>query len=164
MNIERMQKVEEEPREIYLRQATNEDLDFLYTASTEGMRPIHERLNPGEVRDEDEVRVKYKEKFDPEKIQVIQFGGKDAGRLRVVRSAESIYVGGIQLLPEFQGKGIGTKIFNDLIQESERSDLPIVLEVHEVNEEAKKFYDNLGFIEGEKKENQVVLTYTPKGQ
>ncbi len=162
MNPESGRGIENKPEEVSLRQAKSEDLDFLYTASIEGMRPVHERLNPGEVQDEDAARAKYESGFDPEKIQVIQFNGQDAGRLRVVRSPESIYVGGIQLLPEFQGKGIGTKIFTDLKQESDISGVPIVLEVHDVNEEARRFYASLGFAEGDKIPNKTILTYNPK--
>jgi len=155
--------IEKKPAGVSLRQATNEDLDFLYAVSTEAMRSVREKITPEQTRSGDEVRAEYRNKFDPEKIQVIQFDGKDVGRLRVVRTPESIYVGGIQLLPEFQGRGIGTKLFTDLIRESESTKRLITLEVHEVNEQAKHFYVGLGFAEGERKEGQVVLTYTPKG-
>ncbi len=147
-----------------LRTATPGDLEFLFNVSTEAMHPVVEQLHPGEVFDREQELGKYKEKFVPEEIQVIQHEGKDVGRLRVVRSPESIYVGGIQILPEFQGKGIGGAIFADLIEESEASRLPITLEVHDVNAKALAFYKNLGFVESGRQEEakKAVLSYLPR--
>ncbi len=144
-----------------LRMAKQSDLDFLFNVSTEAMRPVHEALHPSEVFDRDAEFEKYKAKFEPEKIQIIQFEGEDVGRLRVVWSTDSIYVGGIQLLPAFQGKGIGGAVMSDLIEESEASGVPIALEVHDINTRAMSFYTNLGFVETGKQENKTVLRYTP---
>ena len=144
-----------------LRRATAEDLPFLFNVSTEAMKPVVAALNPErEFNREDELE-KYKAKFNPNEIELIQYEGQDVGRLRVVRSSESIYVGGIQILPEFQGKGIGTALFTDLMSEAKQSQKPIVLEVHDVNEDAVSFYRKLGFKEGEKVGNQTVMRYQP---
>lgn len=144
-----------------LRNATEADLPFLFKVSTEAMKPVHEALHPGEEFNEEQEFEKYKNKFDSNKIQIIQYQGKDAGRLRVERSPESIYVGGIQILPEFQNKGIGTAVFTELIEESKQSGVPIVLEVHEVNKNAINFYKKLGFKETGQKRNKVVMKFIP---
>lgn len=144
-----------------LRQATPEDLDFLFKVSTEAMKPVAEMSEALEEKSTQERLAEYKEKFVPEEIEVIQHYGEDVGRLRVVRSADSIYIGGIQILPEFQNKGIGTALFTELIEESKRSNLPIVLEVHDVNTRAISFYKKLGFEEGEKVKDQTVMRYLP---
>ena len=155
---------EKKPQGISLRESTKDDLDFLYNVSTEAMRFVREKSSPEKIRDKAEERAEYEKTFSGKKVEIVQFNGQDVGRLRVMRSLESIYIGGIQILPEFQSKGIGTEIFKDLIEESERTKLPIVLEVHNVNEVAKKFYLNLGFIEGEKVGDQMVLRYFPKSE
>jgi ribosomal protein S18 acetylase RimI-like enzyme len=144
-----------------LRQATHEDLEFLFKVSTLAMRPTVLAINPDREFNEQEEKEKYKEKFVPNEIDIIQFEGQDVGRLRVVRSADSIYVGGIQILPEFQGKGIGTAIFKELIRESEQLNVPITLEVHDVNQDAIRFYEKLGFKSKSKEGNQTGMTYTP---
>jgi ribosomal protein S18 acetylase RimI-like enzyme len=146
---------------VSLRKATDEDLNLLFKISSTAMRPVVETLNPGKVFNETEEFEKFKAKFDPSKLDVIQYEGKDVGRLRIVRSPESIYIGGIQILPEYQGKGIGTALLADLIKEAEGSGLPILLEVHDVNEKAIAFYKGLGFKEGEKIGNQTVMRYLP---
>ncbi|MDB5265652.1 MAG: N-acetyltransferase [Parcubacteria group bacterium] len=125
------------------------------------MKPVAEMSEALEEKSTQERLAEYKEKFVPEEIEVIQHYGEDVGRLRVVRSADSIYIGGIQILPEFQNKGIGTALFTELIEESKRSNLPIVLEVHDVNTRAISFYKKLGFEEGEKVKDQTVMRYLP---
>ncbi|MDB4992317.1 MAG: uncharacterized protein JWL75_562 [Parcubacteria group bacterium] len=149
---------------VSLRQATKDDLSFLFTVLTEAMKPVVKILNPDKVFDQEDERKKHEAEFVPEQIEVIQYENKDVGRLRVVRTDESIYIGGIQILPEYQGKGIGTAIFTNLIQESEQSGLPIALKVHDVNEQALNFYRNLGFIPGEKVKDQTMMRYVPAGK
>ena len=125
------------------------------------MRPVVAILNPDKVVDSGEEFERYEEKFNPDEIDIIQFEGQDVGRLRVVRTAESMYIGGIQILPEFQRRGIGTSIVADLINESNLSGIPITLEVHDVNRKALEFYLKLGFIAGEKIHDQTVMRYIP---
>ncbi len=145
-------------KKITLRQAQKEDLLFLYNVSTQGLQPVVEALSSAPETFEEFDRT-----FIPEQVQVIQYEGENVGRLRVVRSKESIYIAGIQILPEFQRKGIGTKIFEDLIQEAEELHVPITLEVHEVNTSARTFYAKLGFTQIGVVEDKpkLILQYTP---
>ena len=151
-------------KDVSFRKATNKDIDLLFRVSTEAMRPVVQALNPDIVFNPEEEFRKYKEKFKPEEIDIIQYQGMDAGRLRVVRSADSIYVGGIQILPEFQNKGIGTSIFEGLINEAEELNIPVTLEVHNINTSAINLYKKLGFKEDEQLENKTVMKYSPRTQ
>jgi len=131
--------------------AKKEDLHFLFEVSTKAMLPVRIALQPNLKPDLEKEFKAYAKKFEPNKIQIIQFDGKDIGRLRIVRSADEIYVGGIQILPTYQNKRIGSAIFEDLIIEAKELKVPIVLEVSKVNDIAKKFYKKLGFLKvGEK--------------
>ncbi len=122
-----------------LRDAHMHDLHFLFGVIV-AIRQSKEIFDWGT-----EFR-KFKENFEPSKVQIIQHQARDVGRLRVVRSKESIYVGGIQLLPASQHRGIGSAIFADLIRESEQARIPITLEVFEKNP-AFRFYTRLGFVQ-----------------
>lgn len=144
---------------VTLRQAEEKDLPFLFNVSTLAMEPVVKALN-GKPKDFDE----YKKNFKPEKIQIIQYDKHDVGRLRVVRSAENIYVGGIQILPEFQHKGIGTAILKALIAESEQFHFPILLEVHAINLNAQSFYKRLGFCTKKVVGEKIELEYIPSSQ
>ncbi len=145
-----------------LRQAVEADIDFLFLVSTSAMQHVHDAIHGDKPRDLEKEFVEYKEKFKPEAINIVQFEGKDVGRLRVVRSSESIYIGGLQLLPEYQGKGIGSAIMFDLIQESEKTHLPILLEVHHVNKNAYTFYIKVGFETVKDLGTKWEMKYVPK--
>jgi ribosomal protein S18 acetylase RimI-like enzyme len=137
-------------------------LPFLFQVSKDAMKPVTDALHPDEVIDEARKFEEYKAKFEPGKVDIIQYESEDVGRLRIVRTPESIYVGGIQLKPEFQNLGIGTAIFSDLIDESKQSGIPIVLEVHNVNVGATAFYKKLGFVESEQSGDQTIMRFVPK--
>lgn len=142
-----------------LRKASAQDVVFLFNVSTEAMRPVVESLHPDQTFNTESEFKNYQEKYIPDEIDVIQLDGVDIGRLRIVRSAESIYIGGIQILPEFQNRGIGTVIVTDLIQESNSVGIPITLEVHEVNTKALNFYKKLGFVEVGREEGKLSMRY-----
>lgn len=144
-----------------LRAALENDVEFLFRVSTEAMRPVDRALNPNKISDVDEEFKKYQEKFNAGEIDIITYINEDVGRLRVVRTDSSIYVGGIQILPQFQGKGIGTSIFTNLINESDKGGIPITLEVHDVNLDAIKFYKNLGFESVGHEEKKTHMKYSP---
>lgn len=144
-----------------LRATSANDVEFLFRVSTEAMKQVDEALNPDKIFDREEEFKKYQAKFAPEDIKIITYKNEDVGRSRVVRGEDSIYIGGIQILPEFQGKGIGTAIFADLIKESDREGLPITLEVHDVNIGAIKFYANLGFERAGHEEKKIHMKYSP---
>lgn len=144
-----------------LRTAEPKDAEFLFNVILEAMKPVSAILRT-EAFDYDKEFKEHLKKFEPEKVSVIQYDEKDVGRLRVVRSKESIYVGGIQILPSFQGKGIGKAIMSDLIEESDRSGIPILLEVHHVNEDAISFYRKLGFEDMNRLEKKLEMKYSPK--
>lgn len=128
-----------------LRPAKKKDLNFLFQVSTKAMLPVKIAINSNFAPNLDEEFKAYAKKYEPEKIQVIQFENIDVGRLRIVRTLEEIYIWWIQILPEYQNKGIWSAIFKDLITESNKLNIPIKLEVAKVNNKAKIFYEKFGF-------------------
>ena len=145
-----------------LRKAEEKDLEFLFEVSIKAMLPVRRVNKPDFEPNLEEEFKEYAKKFVPEKIQVIQFGKKDVGRLRVVRAPDEIYVGGIQILPEYQEKGIGSAIFKDLVKESEKLKVPIKLEVAKVNKRGKKFYERFGFEKVGEKGTDWIMRYEAK--
>jgi ribosomal protein S18 acetylase RimI-like enzyme len=77
--------------------------------------------------------------------QVIQLGDVPVGRLFVERSAESILIMDIALLPEYRNAGIGTTLLRAFMNEAIRTDLPLVLRVEFFNP-VIRLYTRLGFV------------------
>jgi len=139
-----------------LRQATEADAELLFRL---------QHLDGGDIDISDvqqSAKVeKYKADFNPDKIQVIEYKGLPVGRLRVVRG-DTIYIGGLQILPECRGKGIGTSVIENLIQESRETSLPIMLEVRHNNPQATDLYSKLGFETIDQDEIQKIMRYHPQ--
>jgi ribosomal protein S18 acetylase RimI-like enzyme len=125
--------------------ASKEDIHSLYEIVTTAMKPISDQINSYKYVDSDYSFFQFKKKFKPCNSTIIKYDNKIAGRLNVVYSGFEIYVSGIHILPEFQGIGIGTKIFEDLIKDSRFTGRAIHLKVHKINSRAISFYTKLGF-------------------
>jgi ribosomal protein S18 acetylase RimI-like enzyme len=145
-----------------LRQATQEDAELLFNIKIEAMRPVHSLRHPGEVFNYDEEFKKYLVKFVPANVKVIQYNGKDVGRFRTEKLPDTIYIGGLQILPEFQNKGVGSAILGDLITDANNAGVFVTLEVSDLNHKAIALYKRMGFVENGKVENGIGMIYRPQ--
>jgi GNAT superfamily N-acetyltransferase len=66
------------------------------------------------------------------------------GRIYIDRDNTSICLIDIALLPQFQKKGLGTKIINELLLEAQKTNKKVVIHVENYNP-AYQLYLNLGF-------------------
>jgi GNAT superfamily N-acetyltransferase len=125
-----------------LRPATGEDYDFLYTLHRATMREYIEGIWGW---NEDWQEEYFRKKFNPFTRQVIQIDNRDAGVIVVERRQDEIYLGLIELLPEYQKRGIGTAIINRLKIDARRQGIPLALHVLRTNSPARRLYERLGF-------------------
>lgn len=96
--------------------------------------------------------------FDPNKVSILQVEGRDIGMLNVEYTVDFIYLGDIQIIPEYQRKGIGTKILLSLIEEARKKCCPIQLKVLNGNP-ARKLCERHGFKLFEELEHSVKLEF-----
>jgi ribosomal protein S18 acetylase RimI-like enzyme len=82
--------------------------------------------------------------FDLLTTKIIQYNGKDVGRISVTRDARQVSVDNIHILPAYQGKGIGKYIMQQILKEADAQNLPTVLYLLQTNP-AKSLYESLGF-------------------
>ena len=78
--------------------------------------------------------------------QIICLDGQPIGRIMVLRAADHALLVDIALLPEYRGRGIGGALLRELAAESDRSHVPLRLQVHKTNPGARRLYERLGFI------------------
>jgi len=97
--------------------------------------------------DEDAFRRLYEQwsATQVDTTSVIEVDGVPAGRLRVVRTPEAIELSGLQLLPAYQGIGIGRLLLEGLKHEARERRTPIELSVETDNPRAQAFYEREGF-------------------
>ena len=140
----------EAKNDIAVRPATRDDIDFVARVLLFANLEQHEKregwneaafLEGARAGTDDEVQGKVKDST----TYVVLFQGERVGRLRVVRTGEQLEIAGIQLLPEYQNRGIGSAVIESLIQEGKTQNVPVVLEVGKDNPNAKRLYLRLGF-------------------
>ncbi|MET9019114.1 GNAT family N-acetyltransferase [Actinopolymorpha sp. NPDC004070] len=133
-----------------VRPATLEDVELLsqivyatYVEDDPDMTPAEKQswLDEYRVNTRDEVLGR----VENSTTNLIYVGDDAVGRLRVVRTPEKIFIGGIQVHPAFQDKGIGTAIITTLLDEAHELGIPVELRVHKTNGNAERLYTQLGF-------------------
>lgn len=77
-------------------------------------------------------------------IRIVQLGGLDVGMMKVVRSPDVWHLVQIQLLPQYQGRGLGSSLVGGLLKDARRAGVAVSLHVLKVNP-AKRLYERLGF-------------------
>jgi len=87
----------------------------------------------------------YTQAYKNAEFNLILVDNLPAGRLYIWRTKTQIRIMDIALLPDFRGKGVGTKILQSIIQESEKSGKKVAIHVEYFNP-ALRLYERLGFI------------------
>ena len=93
-------------------------------------------------------------------LDVIEVGGKPAGRLYVARWADEIRIMDIALLPEYRNRGIGTELLNELLEEAAGAGKRLTIHVEKFNP-ARRLYERLGFSEAADRGVYVLMEATP---
>jgi GNAT superfamily N-acetyltransferase/aspartate/glutamate racemase len=83
---------------------------------------------------EEEVqRRMFAEAFGRPRRQVIQVGGQDVGLLAVDERSDAVYLALLELLPAWQGRGLGTEILRWLLRRARGTQRPLALSVLKAN-------------------------------
>ena len=150
-----------------LRPARAEDREFLLRvyASTreEELRLVDwsDEQKTAFVRQQFEAQdAYYRKHYDPASFEVIEVKGEPVGRLYVARWEDEIRIVDIALLPEHRGRGVGTALLRELLDEAatERKRLSIHVEV---NNPARRLYARLGFAPVEERGVYVLMEARP---
>ena len=87
--------------------------------------------------------------FHPEDIHIIQVEGQDVGMYELTDREDDFFLTLIEILPEFQNRGISSEIIRKMIDEIRPTGKPFRLQVLKINP-AQALYARLGFsISGE---------------
>jgi len=129
---------------VALRPATLADSEFCY--------PLHKAAMGDYVTaiwgwDEQAQRGFHDRGFKPARWQIITLGGTDVGMIDVEHRPGEIYLSRIEIHPDQQGHGIGSRLIRALADEAAQNGQDLVLDVLAVNLRAQALYRRLGFEE-----------------
>jgi ribosomal protein S18 acetylase RimI-like enzyme len=142
-----------------LRTANVEDFDFLYGLRRAAMKEYVARTYGW---DEAWQRENFRRHFDPSASRIIVSQGRDAGVLSVSETESEIVLNVVELLPEFQGRGIGTAVVRWVLEDAEGKGKAVKLQVLKVNP-ARRLYERLGFSTVGETETHYLMRATPAG-
>ena len=128
---------------ISLRPATEADKEFLYELHRTTMREYIEATWGWE---EEWQRREFEGRFRKDRQQVILANGTPVGMLEVEYRPDQLFIANIQVRPSAQRRGIGSIIINQLVAQGRSTKQPVTLQVLEVNVDALRLYERLGFV------------------
>jgi ribosomal protein S18 acetylase RimI-like enzyme len=130
------------PVEFNLRPATEADREFLYELHCRTMRDVIEQTWDWE---ETSQRADFDRRFREYLVSVIESDRRPVGGLLLEWKPDSLYIHEVQLVPEYQGRGIGTAVIRYVIDQGASRRLPVTLSVVPANPRAQHLYERLGF-------------------
>lgn len=134
----------EAPQRIELRRATTTDDEFVYRLHRRTLGEVIEQTwGPWD----DEVQREFHRRwFDPARLEIVLVDGVPAGVVDAGVGADgNYYVGRIAIAPEFQNRGLGTEIIDQLVARARKHGAPAV-ELHVLKKNrACALYERRGF-------------------
>jgi ribosomal protein S18 acetylase RimI-like enzyme len=126
-----------------LRAATERDYAWLWALKRLTMQPYVERTWGG--WDETAQESFFREHFVPANMRVIVCENRDVGLLHVEHEPGVVFLANIQILPEFQSRGLGTSVVGRVLADARGRGMPVRLQVLKTNPDARRLYERLGF-------------------
>lgn len=124
------------------RAARDTDRDFLFALYKTTMREL---VVATWGWDEAWQREDFHRRFDSYRVRVVERQGLPIGAVFLEWLPKSIYIHEIQLLPPYQGMGIGSELIRTLLTEASDHGLSVSLSVVKANGKAQQLYARLGF-------------------
>lgn len=136
--------------DLRVRPAVSGDREFLFAVRRATLRTYVDQTSGWE---EAEQRAIADREFAELPYAVVEEEGRPVGYVCVRHEREWDFVEEIALLPEAQGRGIGTQLLRDVLRAAQRRGVPVRLSVF-VSNPAQALYARLGF--------EVVRTEEPR--
>jgi ribosomal protein S18 acetylase RimI-like enzyme len=136
-------------RSLRLRPALSGDRDFLFAVRRATLRTYVDQTS--------EQRAIADKEFADLPYAVVEESGRPVGYVCVLHESEYDFVEEIALLPEAQGRGIGTQLLREILAAAQR---PVRLSVF-VSNPAQALYARLGFEVVRIEEPRMSMQWTP---
>ena len=128
--------------ELRFRPAQANDSEFVFFAKKAAFREYVEQVWGWDDSYQQELHDR---RFGSQDVHVIRSCEVDVGFLATSRTSNVLKVNQLFILPEYQGRGIGSACMTRIVGEAEIEHNSVVLQVLKVNVRGIAFYRRLGF-------------------
>lgn len=128
--------------EVVRRPATSADFEVTLAIKKQALGPYIEQVWGWE---DEFQRAFHSENFKPDSTTLLLYEGQEIGLLEAEEQPDCFFIQSLLIVPEFQGRGIGTALLNEFITKALAVNKPVRLDVLQVNKSALKLYQRLGF-------------------
>ncbi len=125
-----------------IRQAFEGDSDFVFAVKEAAFREYIDQ-----VWDWDHIRQRkmHDARFTSQDVRIIRFQSKYIGYFSTSATADSVRIHQMFVLPEYQGKGLGSACMNRIVADARAQKKAVTLQVLKINTRGIAFYRRLGF-------------------
>ena len=128
--------------QISFRSIKTEDYEFLWRLHNAALKKYVEKTWGW---NEDWQKQNFDKNFRVEDGRIVVYENRDIGFFWQIEKENELMLVSIRILPEYQNRGIGTKIIEDLIAAANKKNKNIRLQVLKINP-ARHLYERLGFV------------------
>ncbi len=140
-----------------LRPATPDDYDFLYDLNRLALGEYVAQISGW---DEEWEQQNFRERFDPDRRQIIRIDGEDVGAFGFYADGDHVLLDYLAILPDYQRRGIGTRLIGSVVDEARKLSKPVRVQVLKTNP-ATELYKRLGFVITGETERHFVMKWSP---
>lgn len=142
-----------------LEPLTAADFDFRYRVYAATIKPYLERfVDWDDVQHQQMIRSNLIEGGNHVAIVV---NGKRVGIAQIEETADLLSLLQIEILPEYQGAGIGSAVIRSLMERANSTAKTMELNVFLSNSGARRLYERLGFVAVDTSDRDVKMRYVP---
>lgn len=128
--------------EVTLRKVHANDSEFVFIVKKAAFQEYVEQVWGW---DDSYQRELHNRRFAAQDVCIIQFCGADVGFLAIFHTSDMLKVNQLFILPEYQGRGIGSACMTRIIDDANLEQRSVKLQVLKVNTRGIAFYQRLGF-------------------
>lgn len=139
-----------------LQAATEEDLPFLLALRKATMQEHLARAGAPMADADHLARIQYH--FDD--AHIVWVDGRPAGLFKHYRDASGWRIVQIQIAPDFQGRGLGRRLLETVLEQADKEGAPVALSVLKDNP-AHRLYASLGFTLVKETDLEFEMRYEP---
>ena len=125
-----------------IRKARASDSEFIFTVKKAAYREYVEQVWGW---DDNYQQERHNKEFASHDFHIVQFRETDVGFFITSFTSDTLKVNQIYILPEHQGRGIGSACMTRIIDNANLEQISVVLQVLKVNTRGIALYKRLGF-------------------